>query len=190
MRKLSEINEGMWKSGVNRAKTDTTRIGDLPSGNHNIDDFEPVDFNLPFLFSDVDLYLDGDIAEFNDEEKNGWLKVVKKQGWRLPTVAEISKYFLESFDSQRLKSKFDFEYTSYAVGQGYCKLTAQNIFKRQTAQMMFYLRKEDKFPVRYWLADGELEIVPIIGDICGFKVLEDEKMSSEPKRLRFVKDKK
>ena len=190
MRKLSEINEGFWKSGINRAKTNTMRLGDIPDG-HNLDNFDPVDFDAPFVFSDVDLYIDSDIAYFTEQEKNMWVNFAKQRGWRLPTIAEINKYFLRNFISPRLKDKFNFEYNYLGPSSGgFFKLEMKKLLKHQERpKMIFYLREKDDFPIKYWLEDGELEIVNYLAEIAGFELTSEENMSSAPKRLRFVKDK-
>ena len=52
MRKLSQINEGLWSKGIERSKTDNERIEDKIDS--NIDKQKTVDLGFPFLIADND----------------------------------------------------------------------------------------------------------------------------------------
>ena len=57
MRKLSQINEGLWSKGIERSKSGDERIEDkLPK--NNIKELKPVDLCLDFLIADNRLSMD------------------------------------------------------------------------------------------------------------------------------------
>lgn len=84
MRKLSEINEGMWKGAVNRAKEgglrgEETNIHSMPEG----DDLE----DLPFIIANADFHYKGR-DRFTYKEALEFQPLFEKYGWRLPTYDE------------------------------------------------------------------------------------------------------
>lgn len=93
MKKLSQINEGLWSKGVHRTKSGYERLE--KKVHTNISNFKEVDLGFPFVFADINL-------EINGDEKMTWYDVenyknqIIREGWRLITWDEVSKYLLEN----------------------------------------------------------------------------------------------
>ena len=89
MRKLSQINEGLWSKGIERSKSGDERIEDkLPK--NNIKELKPVDLGLDFLIADNRLSLNGkEFFKLNDIYH--YLPNIEKTGWRLPTIDEVNE---------------------------------------------------------------------------------------------------
>lgn len=91
MKKLSQINEGMWKSAVERAKSNEVRAEDKL--HTNIDKMKPIDVGLSFYFADIDLEINGETKFEWDEIKDYLDKLGDKlDGWRLPHADEMMRY--------------------------------------------------------------------------------------------------
>lgn len=85
-----KTNESFWKSGIQRSKTDVTRMEDRIES--NLYDLRPVDLdsNFPFYVADDILTINGDdficYGDFCDSKEQ---KEVEQQGWRLITPDEL-----------------------------------------------------------------------------------------------------
>ena len=91
------INEGLWKSGIERSKTGVVRKEDEITTPNNLKELKEVDLDpeLPFVFADKELELDGvtaiQVMKFLEVEDK-----IEKSGWRLPTCDELLNIRLNS----------------------------------------------------------------------------------------------
>ena len=125
MKKLSKINEGLWKSGIERSKTGTERLEDKP--NTNIEELKEIDLydDLPFVFADNDIKVNGESKMDGDVF---WLckKEIEKSGWRVPTINDLEKLGdiidgdIDEWSSVYKRLEFDWRYTYFILdGRGY-----------------------------------------------------------------------
>ena len=94
IKKFNEyIEEGLWKSGIERSKTGIVRKEDTITIENNLFELNDVDLGdfLDFVIADKDLRL-------NDEPRCGvedfmvWMdKIEKNTGWRLPKTTDLEK---------------------------------------------------------------------------------------------------
>ena len=89
MKKLSKINEGLWKSGIERSRSGELRKEDRIPPN-NLSELQEIDFipTLPFVFADRNLEINGNEMISAGFYEHNYTKI-EKSGWRLPTVDEI-----------------------------------------------------------------------------------------------------
>ena len=86
MKKLSQINEGMWSKTFDRARTGEVRTEEKIDS--NVYTLKEVDLGLPFVFADEDLVIDGKNMHHYKNIKE-ILPLIKSTGWRLPTYDEL-----------------------------------------------------------------------------------------------------
>ena len=88
MKKLSKINETLWKSGIERSRIGIERKEDQTHS--NIKQLKPIDFapNSPILFADCDLEVDGSVL-LNPDELSRYMDIIDKSEWRLPTGEDL-----------------------------------------------------------------------------------------------------
>lgn len=82
---FSQMNESLWKSGINRAKTGEERIEDKI--NSNISSLNGIDLGFNFLIADDTLEIE-DERVFTLDDIKKYKDVIAKYGWRLMTVEE------------------------------------------------------------------------------------------------------
>ena len=91
MKRLSEINEGFWKDGINRAKSAMTRLEDTLMT--NIKDMNPIDLSRRFNFeiADRDLVIGGESEFTLDFLVKTIIPKIKKldNGWEIPTREDM-----------------------------------------------------------------------------------------------------
>ena len=116
VKKFNEfIEEGFLSKTINRSKTGEIRLEKkLPS--NNINQFKEIDLDLPIVFADKDLVINGK-DKFTWEEVEDYKEGIHYLGWRLPTWDEVKKYFLKkkSASSYELQDDFNIkkEYDEY-----------------------------------------------------------------------------
>lgn len=186
MRKLSEINEGLWKSSINKAKQNGLRLEDIDDT--NIDNLNPSNFYLfdDMCFADEDLILNDEkkIRLFNRVQMERLLKIAKQDGWRLPTYDEICKNLLD--EKGKLDSRVYSETIIYRNPTG-GELRIYDFNSVKTSCLLVSFPRTDMLPIPYWLEDGEMYI--------GYKGTKrksiDIKVSKEitdtPKRIKLIK---
>ena len=124
------INEGLWKSGIERSRTGIVRKEDELDIPNNVKDLNEIDFcpELPFVFADKDLELNGEkkipAGNFGEIEEK-----INKMGWRLPTIDEIlemdkvwgnvSKQILNSITVVAYRNKQTKQYVSFSFVNEY-----------------------------------------------------------------------
>lgn len=87
------VNEGLWKSGVERAKSDTIRREDMETT--NLLNIREVDLGLSFYIADR--LLSKDVSPlFKKKNMNKILKQIETEGWRLPTKKDIEELIKNS----------------------------------------------------------------------------------------------
>lgn len=87
MKKLSKINESLWKPSINRAKSGELRGEDIIKT--NIKEFKEIDLGdfCPFYIADINLEIEGE--ELISFERYLECKdQIMKTGWRMPTSDE------------------------------------------------------------------------------------------------------
>lgn len=99
------VNEGLWKSGIERSKSGEERLEDKV--NSNIKDLKPVDIGQNFLISDKPLELNGsNMIDARDFIEN-YQDYFKKHDWRMLTsddIDEIRTYFNQYKLERKLKT--------------------------------------------------------------------------------------
>lgn len=138
MRKLSQINEGLWKSSVERAKSGEKRIGERMVS--NIKDMSAIDVGMKIEFANIDLEIDG-------EDQITWPHLyniydqILKLGWRLPTESEVD----------RILSKFNFYAEQVGDGDKGIYLQSKRNQTRDIKVDMCVLDKNNEDAhVKYW----------------------------------------
>lgn len=189
MKKLSQINEGFWKSGINRSKTDALRLEDIE--NTNLDDIMRIPFALfeDVYFSDRDLILKKDgknIRLFDEEQMRRLLKIAKERGWRLPTCDEICNNLLDEkgkLDSRCFDDKIIFHNPT-----GFELRIYDFNSNSPNALLQIEVPRSEMFPVGYWLEDGEMYfgIEGIKRKKIDLKV--NREVTNTPKRIRLIKE--
>lgn len=191
MRKLSQINEGLWKPAINRAKTGEKRIEDKL--NCNIDKLKPIDIGdaCPVYIADVDLILNGDdYISFDVYEQ--YKDKIEETGWRMPGRLEMLHNIWEH-------CVIDFEYD---------KVKSPDIW---TPRMVSHINKEKILftptsiheNANYWLEDDEDAVKLTTGyaftlNMRFFRyvsgqvdvLMKNAEKNSEDYRIRLVRDKK
>ena len=199
MKKLSKINEGMWKSGVNRSKSGEERLEDKL--NTNIKTLKTVDMGsnagVDVLFADKDLEINGRTS-FTYDEMKSYIPYIEKQGWRVPTYDEMHSFFMNCLitingrkfrinDVIRLE-KFDdevfFEIESVETGNSlYFPLRKSKIATYNYDLEWYWLLKSDEeYKDRY----GIITIAP--ERITTFSITTSFRDSVTKLRIRLVKD--
>lgn len=85
------MNGGFWKSGIQRAKSNTKRLGDKI--NNNIDEMKTVDMGIDgVLFADRDLIVNCEDV-FVLEEIKSLVPIIESYGWRIPHMDEMNNWF-------------------------------------------------------------------------------------------------
>lgn len=79
------IEEGLWKSTVERAKKGLERLED---GKSNIEKLKAIDLGVDIEFADVDFKMGGKL-KFTQKEARELEPYFEKHGWRLPTKEDI-----------------------------------------------------------------------------------------------------
>lgn len=190
MRKLSEINvnEGMWKSGLDRARNNTERLEDKLVS--NIKSLKEVDLGLSFNFADDDLVVDG-FVRFGYEKMMELIPFIEKHGWRIPNIEEMRNEFLD--DDYFLNAEFE---TSFKVDGDDTTIVLHNTINNK--QLRFNTKEYDK--IDYWLLEteddrinnsevGYFTLNPVYSQRRSFMMGHTFK-DFKPSRIRLVKDKK
>lgn len=199
MKKLSQINEGMWKSGINRAKSDEERLEDKL--NTNIKTLKTVDMGsnagVNVLFADQDLEIDGRTS-FTYDEMKSYIPYIEKQGWRIPTYDEMHSFFMNcliTINYRRFKinelirlEEFDddvfFEIESVETGNSlYFPLRKSNIQTWRYNLEQYWLLIPDKDDKKRY---GIITIAP--ERVTTFAITTSFRDSVTKLRIRLVKD--
>ena len=193
------ISEGFWKDGIKRAKDNIERIEDKLDS--NIYDLNGIDMSpdIPFLVADDDLELDG-CRRWLYDEIFPYENQFKKLGWRIPTVDEMLKYFLDE-DGKKLNGEQFKILFEYAEGNN---IKFDVIIKSKTnrGKLLFKYDGEGNLYLNrryYWLRNeeeytGQLSITP--SDRITKSVYYAIHCEGCPRhgnvyrRIRLVKDKK
>lgn len=192
------INEGFWKDGIRRAKNNTERLGDKLMT--NIKNLNTVDLGVDgILFADQDLEIDGE-DKFDWESVKKYIPLIEKEGWRIPTLQEIQKWFFDGVDPTNRFNKKDFDITDM---MRYEKYNDEPFFVikswKTKEEWLFHLIEKKDFRyerLMYWLLiDGDDDY-----DECGMLMVRpsmNDKLvvghsftDNDPSKLRLVKDKK
>lgn len=192
MRNLSKgVNEGLWKDGVDRAKSGEMRIEDIP--NLNLDSIKECNFLIdgkPLADRDV-MDVDSRNRLFDRKEMKSILFKMKKSGWRLPTCDEMKTLIGEGEYIDRFK--YESKVVDFMQGGGGIKLN--DITSNEPASVWeISYRRGDSFPIPFWLEDGEMKvgaknkIVHMSGRkrVMTLRILQEQ--TDEPKRIILIKD--
>lgn len=191
MRKLSQINEGMWKSGVNRAKSGELRKEDVT--NTNIDKFEEINLGAfcPFYVASQDLTID-DEHKITFTTWKEYREQIRKTGWRMPTYKDWKNIVMEHCKVGVDISDDDSTYNAF--------LTVNNPFN---PRLWFDVDVPRHEAIKYWLDfndDDENDYGLIAGTFeiyLGSKFRKDVRgvfnatnINEDGVRIRLIKDKK
>ena len=105
MRKLSQINERLFGSGVARASSDERRLENRIGG--NIKELIPIDTGEDFLWADEDLIIDGQ-EYFTHEEILEIGDKIASYGWRFPNSMDIFGISIEYMGEMRKREQVTF----------------------------------------------------------------------------------
>ena len=177
VKKFNEfIEEGFMTRSLNRKKSNDERLGDqLPS---NLKSFKEINLNLPFVFADVDLEINGkDTFTFNEFDEN-YKNYFLKHGWRLPTYNELKNSFKDFKFISRLDSV-----SASSPETGESLVINLTIGEKLTFYMLGYSESSEHIKNRQmcpvWIFDNTTEF----NDFGSTRVEHEV-------RIRLVKDKK
>lgn len=189
---MGGVNEGLWKDGVDRAKSGEMRIEDIP--NLNLDSIKECNFLIdgkPLADRDV-MDVDSRNRLFDRKEMKSILFKMKKLGWRLPTCDEMKTLIGEGEYIDRFK--YESKVVEFMQGGGGIKLN--DITSNEPASVWeISYRRGDSFPIPFWLEDGEMKVgskVKIVHMSGHKKVMTlriSEEQTDDPKRIILIKDK-
>ena len=188
------ISEGLWKSGVDRAKNNIDRLEE--SYVTNVKELNEIDqgSDVPFYIADRDTIID-DECEWLSDNLDEYEHYLQKFGWRLPYRDEVLKYITTSLGDQINKERHFVSVTT----KGYKKYSDLGITSKETKQKVeFFAQKKDYLNrMHYWLRvrDDDEQMAQLI-----LRPLESQpsnavtcelcpKSGNVYRRIRLVKDK-
>ena len=196
--KNKSVSEGFWKDSIKRAKTGEKRIEDR--FNSNIGNLNTVDLGVDeVLFADKDLIINGDDSfEWDDVKRH--IPLIEKEGWRIPTIDEMKKWFFRSGAFSERYDKHRYCVTSMMRMKEFDDEPYFIIKSWETEEeWYFHLIEKSDFLYEntvYWLLmDGDKEY-----NSCGaFKlnpggyeelIVTQVHTNYDPSRIRLVKDRR
>lgn len=190
------IAEGMWKSGVNRAKSGEER--EENKIHSNIRELKPVNVcnELPFLFADGDFIVDGNKNTFTWHEVENLKPHFEKNGWRLMRNDETSTLIALYKRGERCPFKWvEGEDDGFGIKNKETDEVAY--FKPIKILKKNYSKKECRYWTDWHIEDTEdagffLKNMAgtVIFDPCGrFKVIHQMVDRNEEWKVRLIKDK-
>ena len=189
MKKLSKINEGLWKSGIERSrKGDIRREDELQT---NIRQLHEIDLGVSScVFADDDLDIEEETKMTPEKFYKKYYEKILKTGWRLPTVDEMDELFDTGIEKEyEIKDNTGKELTITFKSPTTNKFIDFNVERRSHYDFMTFDKDEYKnlpMPVTVFrLFDPvmtETAKSPVIGISKSLKVFDCH--------IRLVKDKK
>lgn len=138
---------GLWKSGVERAKNDEYR---LEIGSTNIDELVPVDIGQKFLISDKPLEIDGEMLLPAGEVLHNYEKYIEKHGWRFITNVDIANIKMHK-GQYMVEHYHEYAKVIYKKTGAYVCFPKEDDERRASEMIKFYYSDTSEPCPGYWL---------------------------------------
>lgn len=191
------IAEGLWKSGVNRAKSGEEREENKIRS--NISELKPVNAcnEFPFLFADDDFIVDGNKNTFTWHEVEQLKPYFEKNGWRL--IGDDETRTMQSFYKKGEKCPFRWvEGEDDGFGIKNTETDEVAYFKPVKVWEKNYSKEEFRYWTDWSKNETEEDIQDFFKNVAGtvifdpwghYKVTHQMVDRNEEWKIRLVKDK-
>lgn len=153
----------------------------------NISEMKQIDLgsNIPVLFSDRDLIIDGN-NKFNYNEIENIITKIEKTGWRLPTYEEIQKIFYRSNQPPSPRKDLRYDWIPKVSGE---------IYSLETNETLIF-KTDSIFSEQYWCGlendnskNARGFVVGDTKDYFGCMVRTNNFPKTNHLKIRLIKDK-